>query len=138
MKKKKPTSTGSSSARPTKLDPASLIHARLPAKEPPKLSRSEATHYMLLDAFSIDNDSLEGVSPRLVFCYGVEWAWVRDAVDQLRDGAPAVTLTVHVKNTPRLVALAERHGLHAYVEMSPSTTTKIQISRRSAGAPKPC
>jgi len=60
----------------------------------------------LVEAFDIEDGSLQGLPPEQVFILGVEWATFRQ---RLSESAP-FTMVCLLENRPRLVAMAERNG----------------------------
>ncbi len=60
--------------------------------------------FELVDSFGIDGGELDGISPDLAFCLGVEWCIVRhQAID-----TSAFSALIHTENKDRILAMLDR------------------------------
>ena len=60
----------------------------------------------LVDSFDIDNGELDGLTPQMVFCLGVEFEMFRTKLKRGKD----FSMDVHTKNAPRLLAMCQRRN----------------------------
>ncbi|HEX3800247.1 MAG TPA: hypothetical protein VH413_16245 [Verrucomicrobiae bacterium] len=71
-------------------------------------------NFNLIDSFDIDDESLKGLTPQMIFALGVEWEQFRMLLKLGR----RFRLLVLPANAERLVKMAERHG--RFVESRPN------------------